>query len=98
LFPESLIFIPTYNVLHVRYWGEECIVYSEVSAETHLLEYPSGLLLESLILGPMTVKALAIKLAVEFSCESHEDIFSYVLTSTQTFRELGLLDVREPSA
>lgn len=96
--PEHLIFIPSCNVLHVRHWGEECVVYSEISAETHLLRHPSGLLLESLIREPKTIGELALELQAEFSGESHEDILSYVLTSTQTFRELGLLDIQEPAA
>lgn len=97
MFSEHLIFIPSYNVLHVRNWGAECVVYSEASAETHLLRHPSGLLLESLTQGPKTVGAMALMLAAEFPGESKEDVLSYILTSTQTFRELGLLDVLEPS-
>lgn len=40
---------------------------------------------------------MALMLAAEFPGESKEDVLSYILTSTQTFRELGLLDVLEPS-
>ena len=86
MFSDSLIFIPSCNVLHIRHWGEECVVYSEISAETHLLRHPSGSLLESLIRGPKTIGELALELEAEFLGESHEDILSYVLTSTQIGR------------
>ena len=98
MFSDQLIFIPFCNVLHIRHWGEECVVYSEISAETHLLRHPSGSLLESLIRRPKTVGELALELESEFSGELHEDILCYVLTSTQTFRDLGLLDIQEPVA
>ena len=98
MFSDQLIFIPFCNVLHIRHWGEECVVYSEISAETHLLRHPSGSLLESLIRGPKTIGELALELEAEFLGESHEDILSYVLTSTQTFRDFGLLDIQEPVA
>lgn len=94
---EHLLYIPSCTVLHVRQWDGEFVVYSEASADTHLLRQPAGLLLESIIRGPKTIQALSVELATEFVGETQEDVLSYIFTTVQSFKELGLLDIQEPA-
>lgn len=75
--------------------GDECLVFDEASAVTHLLTMPGAQVLRSLAQGPCTFEALVEGLAREFAEASREEVVASVTDSLSHFRKLGLLSPAE---
>jgi len=72
-------------------WGEEYVVYNNLSGETHLLQQESGELLSFIHKRPMHYQDLLSKLSSSFEVITPEDAENYLGHSLKLFHELSLI-------
>jgi len=73
-------------------WEDAYSVYQPSSAETHFFNETTGLLLDSLKQGPLTLEAVADYIAESMNLEINESIFSDLEFAASRLEELGLVD------
>ena len=90
-----LIRIPEHVSLHLRIFGDECVVYNTGPSETHLLRMPAARVLALLTSGPDTLESVTEALAGDLAGIDPDDIAAYVRDAVRQFLELGLLEIVE---
>lgn len=80
------------EVIRLRHWGDETVVFDSNSGQTHLLAQPAGLLLSTLCTGPQSETDLQ-SLIANISGVSDEDAAAYVRDTLQSLQSLGLLSI-----
>jgi PqqD family protein of HPr-rel-A system len=77
-----------------KHWDDECVVYNNLSGETHLLEQHSARLLSSISEEPKQYQALLHSLKTTFSETPSEEITDYLNQALDHFQKLVLIEIK----
>lgn len=78
----------------MRHWGtgEECVVYNDLSGDTHLLGGQALHVLLALQSSPAAESAIAASLSAEFEFDTGSDIAADVAELLSELQELALIE------
>jgi PqqD family protein of HPr-rel-A system len=76
-----------------KYWDGECVVYNNLSGETHLIEENSALLLSLINESPKSYTALLDTLTSNDGDTSQQDINNYLTETLAHFQALNLIEI-----
>lgn len=77
-----------------KHWDDECVVYNNLSGETHLLEQNSAELLSSITEEPRQYQTLLHSLETTFNESSPKDLTNYLDQVLEHFQALGLIEIK----
>jgi len=86
--------VPVNANLLFKYWDEECVVYNNLSGETHLLEHYAAELLSSINEQPKTYQTLLKKLTTDFDGSPQAEIAGHLENILTHFQELNLIEIK----
>lgn len=84
--------VPEQAVISIEVWGDNAVVFSSMSGQTHLL---NGLACEALLLlkiAPETVATLVNKLCMIFDVEDKVELEIQIQSLMHEFENLGLIE------
>lgn len=93
-FDQSTINVPVNANFLFKYWDEECVVYNNLSGETHLLELHGAKLLSSINEQPKTYQVLLNKLAADFDGLPQAEIADYLENTLSHFQKTNLIKIQ----
>jgi len=94
VFDQTIINVPANANFLFKYWDEECVLYNNLSGETHLLERYSAKLLSSINEQPKTYQILLKKLTTDFSDSPQAEISGHLENILTHFQELNLIEMK----
>ena len=74
-------------------WGDDYVIYGQLSGDTHLLDGVSGELITALSLQAMSGTELLKKLNELLEDATELDMENYLVDFIDKFQKLGLLDI-----
>jgi PqqD family protein of HPr-rel-A system len=77
-----------------KHWDDECVVYNNLSGETHLLERISAELLYSITDEPKQYQTLLHSLETTFNESSLKDLTNYLDQILEHFQALCLIEIK----
>ncbi len=76
---------------HIKHWGQDYVLFDEVSGDTHILDSLAGFVLSTLMSSPATVDALSGRLSEDQDCPI-EELKSLVSDVLIELAELDFVD------
>ncbi len=76
-------------------WGDEYIVYQISSAETHVFNETTALILERLKQGPASLEEIGEWIVTDLGIEGYELSIADLVSAAGRLDELGLIDCRD---
>jgi len=97
MFDNYLWGLPSDTVIHVRFWDDECVIYNQMTGDTHLIDEIGAVIFKSLVEKTATRTQLLHHLNDEFDLGvefDKEETFDNLMLN---YQKLGLLEVIENS-
>lgn len=94
VFDQTIINVPVNANFLFKYWDEECVLYNNLSGETHLLEHYSAELLSSINEQPKTYQTLLKKLTTDFDDFPQAEIADHLENILTHFQKLNLIEMK----
>ena len=89
------VFLPENNAVCYRFWDNECVIYHQSSAQTHLIDEPGCSLFKAIIKRPFTRFDLLAHLAGLFEFSPDIDLEALLDTLVIEYQTLGLVEITE---
>lgn len=94
VFDQTIVNVPVNANFLFKYWDEECVLYNNLSGETHLLEHYGAELLASINEQPKTYQTLLKKLTTDFDGSPQAEIADHLENILTHFQELNLIEMK----
>jgi len=92
---NSLFGLPRIAVIHYRFWDDECVIYNQLTGETHLVNGMGAELFRLISQKPVTRTQLLQSILSIFELEIDSDVEGLVDNLILEYQKLGLLAVIE---
>ena len=92
---NQTISLPADNSVCCRFWGDECVVYHQITASTHLVDGVGALIFGSVVKGASRQAELLENLHNSFELPNDFDIESFLNQLISDYQALGLLIIME---
>ncbi len=70
--PQSLWRPHQYFKPHIKHWGEDYVLFDEVSGDTHILDPLAGFVLDELVISASSIDSLSAQLSLTDDCSLNE--------------------------
>lgn len=98
MFDNSLFGLPKIADIRFRFWDDECVIYNQLTGETHLID-GMGVEIFQLISEKKATKAQLLQtIQSVFELETDFDMEGLLDNLIQEYQKLDLLEVTEKSA
>lgn len=97
MFENCEIDFPKKTLVYCRFWEDECIVYNQLTGETHLIAGVGAVVFKTVSEKPSTQAGILHSVEKIFDLQSDFDIKGLVDSLILEYQKLGLLDVMENS-
>jgi PqqD family protein of HPr-rel-A system len=97
MFDNCLLGLPTDTVIHFRFWDDDCVIYNQMTAETHLINEIGAVIFKLLSEKAATRTELRQNLNHEFDLDIEFDTEGFFDNLILNYQKLGLLEVIENS-
>ena len=95
MFENSLIGLPKLAVIRCRFWDDECVIYNQLTGETHLVDGMGAEIFKQLSEKTATRTQLLQTLDSVFEWEIDFDAEGFLDNLIMEYQKLGLVDVTE---
>lgn len=92
---EPVIGVPDDSTLFYRCWDDECVIYDQVSGDTHLFDKASADIILTVLAQPIPRSELLAKLSKSFTQWTDPEIEQFFDEFLSKCQQLHLLEVRE---
>jgi PqqD family protein of HPr-rel-A system len=89
---DSLIGFPKDGVVYCRFWSDECVIFNQVSGETHLINGIGALIFRLISEKPLTRTVLLQNIQNIFEFEIDTSVEELLDNLVFEYQKLGLLD------
>ena len=97
MFDNYLWGLPSDTVIHLRFWGDDCVIYNQMTGETHLIDEIGAVIFKRLAEKTATRTQLLQNLNDEFDLDIEFDKEGTFDNLMLNYQKLGLLEVIENS-
>lgn len=95
MFENCVIDLPKKNLVCCRFWVDECVVYNQLTGETHLIDGIGAVLLKAVSEKSSTRSELLHNVQNIFDIQGDFDIEGFLDSSILEYQKLGLVEVTE---
>jgi PqqD family protein of HPr-rel-A system len=95
---NSIISFPCGNGVRCRFWDDECVIYNQLTGETHLVDGMGVEIFKLISEGTSTRNQLRQIIESVFELETEIDIDGLLDNLILEYQKLGLLEVSEKAA
>jgi PqqD family protein of HPr-rel-A system len=97
MFDNCLWGLPSDTVIHLRFWDDDCVIYNQMTGDTHLIDEIGAVIFKSLAEKTATRTQLLQHLNDEFDLGVEFDTEGTFDNLMLDYQNLGLLEVIENS-
>ena len=94
---DNMVSLSRARLICCRFWDEECVIYNQMTGETHLVEGMGAEVFKLISEKTVTRAVLLQKMHSVFETENNGDIEIFLDDLILQYQQLGLLDVMENS-
>lgn len=95
MFEKCVFDFPKESLVCCRFWEDECVVYNQLTGETHLIDGIGAVLFKAVSKKTSTRTELLRDVQNVFDLQSDFDIEGFLDSSILEYQKLGLVEVAE---